>query len=461
MNYSRIACITCSVEFPAGIAVGSSSSLNFTEIDRNGKGELLVRGTAIAGVIRHEYLSRFGSDETDELFGKALDTRKGDGKRSCICFFDAILDTGKCPSVEERTHNSIDRHWGRVTKHALFSFACCPPGTSANLMIEIHGDNQEEILEDTSRIISILSDGIILGGNSNRGIGLTKVSGNPNSKIFEMQDIEQHAEYLDSKRHWKQDCNNFPREFLPLELDKNTNNTLKIQVDLKIPEGQDILVADGSGSMEPQRVTAADGKEYWRLPGSSLRGVVKAFITNLAAREGEKVAYSIEQMRKHDEEEIAERNGWLFHKPAEGDERKAELHEKYPVASLFGSLHAAGRLYISDAYIPLTDNGDQERIHVSVDTITGGAIESMLFSNKVLTSQGCPAGTCFSTQIIISDPQKREIRWLTSAIKAIDCGYLRIGSSKASGRLTLSNIPIAEGVRSDEFDTIWRELSDG
>lgn len=463
MSYSKIACIFCSVEFPAGIAIGTSSSLNLTEVDRNGKGKLVLRGTAISGVMRHEYLARYGEDETNDLFGKALDAKNDDGWSSRIQFFDSILDTGAGPSVERRTHNAIDRHWGRVTKHSLFSLECCPPRTGTGLMIEIHGDKKNDLEACILKVIYIIREGLILGGNSNRGIGLMKVSDDFCSRVFELQDIDQHAEYLDFRQLWKQGAFRLPWDILPADSAYDTYSKLRVQVDFRIPDGQDILIADGSGTMEPQRVTATDGNEYWRLPGSSLRGVMRAYIENLASREGERVAYSLERMREYteNEDEIADKKGWLFDKPSEGGERKAELHEEYPVASLFGSLHAAGRIHISDAYVPMIDNNDQERIHVAVDTISGGAIEGMLFSNRVLTSRCCTDVTYFRTYITVSDPDEREVRWIVTALRAINTGYLRVGSSKAAGRLSIPDIPIAEGKLSNELIAIWRELSNG
>ncbi len=459
MNYSKVSCITVDVVFPAGVALGASTSSNFTEIDRNGKGSVVIRGTAIAGVFRHAYSEFFSKESSDQLFGVAIDGKKNEGRFSRIRFFDSILSTGENGDVVARTHNSVDRHWGRVTKHALFSIEACPPGAYTSLLIEIHGENIDSLREETQSIASMLQKGMIFGGNSNRGIGLMKMSGKVKSRLFELQDIDDHSDYLNFKRLWKFKKISTPEKSIEHDSYPAEMDTLSIEVDLVIPDGQDLLIADAHGIMQPQDVVAVDGKEYWRLPGASVRGVMKAFITNLASKQGEKVAYSLEQLKKIDEDDVSANQGWLFQKPAEGGKREPSLHNEYPVASLFGSLHAAGRLHISDSYVPVSlTNGNQKRAHVAVDSITGGAIEGMLFTNNVLTSEICVSST-FTTRILIKNPEPKDVEWIVSALKAVDSGFLRLGSSKASGRLKISKIPEVRGKLCEKFEDTWKDMS--
>lgn len=459
MNYSRSVCIHSSVHFPAGVAMGASSSLNLTEVDRDGQGNLVLRGTALAGVIRHRYKELYGASETDDLFGQALDSRRDESRTSRILFFDSILDEGTGPEVQPRMHNSIDRHRGRVLSNALFSLECCPPGTRSSLMIEIHGEPNDVLDTYSSRIAGILRDGLILGGNSNRGIGFMEVTGDILFRMFELDDSDQYAEYLDFRRQWK--LGNSQLEWIPVPAEDTRCNDLNIRVDFRIPEGQDILISDGTGTMDPQSIIASDGKEYWRLPGSSLRGLMRSYIEHSAAKKGLKIAYTLDVMRKHSEDDVSAQIGWLFEKPGEGAKRKPELHELFPVASLFGSLHAAGRLHITDAFIPKEPDGSQERMHVSIDSISGGAIEGLFFSNSVITSACCSGDLAFSTRIILRAPQEHEIEWIVDALKAIDSGYLRVGSSKASGRLCIFRDPVAWGKMSEEFISAWKDKSNG
>jgi hypothetical protein len=72
-----------------------------------------------------------------------------------------------------------------------------------------------------------------------------------------------------------------------------------------------------------------------------------------------------------------------------------------------------------------------------LDAISGGAIEGMLFDNDVLT-----AGE-FNVKILVKDAKDYEAKWIAQTLKALDLGVLRIGSSKAAGRLELKDKPKA------------------
>ena len=97
---------------------------------------------------------------------------------------------------------------------------------------------------------------------------------------------------------------------------------------------------------------------------------------------------------------------------------------------------------------------EQLRKHVAVDRITGGAAESMLFENTVLTAYPNGNSLRFDVTMRIQDPTADEARWLAKTLKALDLGILRVGSSKSSGRLALVASPIATGPEADQFTTI-------
>ncbi len=135
-------------------------------------------------------------------------------------------------------------------------------------------------------------------------------------------------------------------------------------------------------------------------------------------------------------------------------------HDKCPVSRLFGSLHKAGRIHFSSAYCACSSNDAgsvtsvsevQKRKHVSIDYISGGGVNHMLYETAVLTSDN---NIEFKTQIHIEDPEETEIKKIAKTIKAIDFGILRIGSSKASGRLRLKEAPKAEGKNAEIVNNI-------
>jgi hypothetical protein len=60
----------------------------------------------------------------------------------------------------------------------------------------------------------------------------------------------------------------------------------------------------------------------------------------------------------------------------------------------------------------------------------------MLFSNGVLTKLGEP----FIVRIRIRDVQEHEAMWIARTLLAIDIGLVRLGSSKAAGRLEVKQV---------------------
>jgi CRISPR/Cas system CSM-associated protein Csm3 (group 7 of RAMP superfamily) len=118
---------------------------------------------------------------------------------------------------------------------------------------------------------------------------------------------------------------------------------------------------------------------------------------------------------------------------------------------LFGSLYARGRLHIADAFADLDSGDAQRRTHVTIDRVTGGTNEGFLFDNDVLTSNG---RLVFRTSLTVERPTVEEAAWLAASLRAIDLGILRVGSSKAGGRLALAAPPTASGPHHELFTAL-------
>ena len=86
----------------------------------------------------------------------------------------------------------------------------------------------------------------------------------------------------------------------------------------------------------------------------------------------------------------------------------------------------------------------------------------MLFENMVLLHD---EKIVFSIEIDLIRPKKNEVRRILDAIRALDRGVLRIGSSKSSGRLSLQGqatavVQVAEHATSDTRVSELNELVD-
>ena len=472
---TRIHRLTLSLLFPAGIAPGDGGDFNSLAIAKNGKGEPVLRGTALAGAIRHawrRHLERHGlnADEVkrqvENLFGFALDGELAThGQESRLVVPDSVLRVGQS-GVSPKTHHLRNRHTRVVADGGLFSLDACPPGTTATLTLWLQDDAEPaaDSVNFLQRLVGWLDSGMTLGGKSARGIGLVRLASPAIHHCHDLANLTEHAMFLDEHRAWRMNhSHEFPGTNLTAASDDASS--LKIAVSLVIPRGQDLLVGDGQGldfEIEPQRVTAADGQEYWRLPGASLRGLFRSWMTRLAAREGKPIADdAVRHLRARAvngdaaDQFNGDNLGWCF---LPQDQRKQGVAKtNCPIASLFGSLIQAGRIHIGDSLARCSAKKndrfpeEQMRMHVAVDRITGGAAESMLFRNSVLTAQPNGRSPQFDVAIRITDPTADEVRWLAKTLRALHVGVLRVGSSKSSGRLAVQGEPMPDGLQKDVF----------
>ncbi len=440
------------VEFPSGICAGGASAGNEIPMERNGKKEPVLRGSAIAGRLRHAF-SSCGQSFTagidlDKIFGTQPSGGEEDNNTGgCLIVEDAILDTGK-GKTSYRTYHLRDRHKGRVVDKGLFAVEICPPGTQADLIFWLKPEICEEAHKFACLIRAFLERGMIFGGNGNRGIGLARLrekhKNGPVYHAYNLSELEGYAAWLDAR-----DGNVAENQTVAIPILDIPENQLHICLELKIPEGQDIVVSYGPGETrqaEPGLTTGFDGRPYWEIPGSAFHGILRQWVTRLATREGYPVADHTTRYTPF-QEIPGDQLGWCF------EPENFKAHNNCMAARLFGSLHKAGRVHCTGAFAlagqelleDLTQyKGVQERTHVAIDPISGGAVNQMLFTTAVLTSD---CDKTFKTDWYIEMPDENEARWIAQTIMAVDTGLIRIGSAKASGRLKLIEPPQVSGPR--------------
>jgi CRISPR/Cas system CSM-associated protein Csm3 (group 7 of RAMP superfamily) len=469
--------LTIPLVFPAGLAPGAGKDGgNLLALATDGAGKPVLRGTAIAGVLRHAWArakdydaSALGQhNEVARWFGYALgDDASPEGNHnslpSPLRVADAPLFQG-ASAAERRQHNSIDRHSGSVREGGLFTLEALPPQTKATVVLHLHLHDETGAEDFLKEILGLVKSGLTFGGHGARGVGLARLDGEARHRRFELRDINDCAAALDESWAWR---NERPDAFTGdagFKADPEVKS-LHVTVNLAVPRGQDICIGSGMGvefPIEPQKVTAADGKSYWRLPGSSLRGCFRAWFARLAARAAlqgkcKPPTDSLERLQSSGEVPSGDEVGRLFHDRKTFKVNVARLQDKNtelkdvvtcPVASLFGSLYNAGRLHIADALSaePVQAKDRQHRKHVAVDRITGGASEGGLFDHAALLT-----GPRFTVEIVIHEPTELEAEWLADTLRAIDTGLIRIGCSKSAGRLALAETPKASGQHHKRF----------
>lgn len=450
--------------FPAGLSSGESSDGNLLTIARDGQGRPVLRGTAIAGVLRNAWKKMLNHEtaqphpDVEAIFGASQGARDSMLRPSALIVPDCPVGgatPGASLSTRSRTHNLINRHTGAVIDKGLFNVETLPPHCTLDLTLWLVLPDELSALAERfiSDIAALLEAGLIFGGRSARGIGRATLREKALVARYNLAQADSHADFLDHQWHWRLDPHRPPSNALPVPSSSVVANRLTINLLLQIPRGQDLLVGGGRGGAktdEPQIVADAAGREYWLLPGATLRGVLHGWISRLAAREGMNVAFSNERFLDIEDANLPIKPvdiAWGF---IPEDKRCPGADIPCVILSLFGSLARRGRIFISDSHCPVKPEHRQYRQHVVIDRISGGAIEGLLFANDVLISPA-DSRVMFPVTITIENPTADEARWLAQSIQALDLGVLRIGSSKAAGRLALAGPPQADGPHADLF----------
>lgn len=397
-KYYRISGV---VKFPEGLATGESRGANAIEIARNGEGLPVLRGTSIAGALRSA-LREVGVPEKSVCFwfGDKLEG-KNDFKASQIVVADVILDAGK-ETPETRMHNQVDRKTGSVADTALFGVEILPPQTKGQLLIYVIPRDEQPAENILRALEGVFATTLLLGGNRNRGIGRMD-AGDVKCYEFDCSTVEGFAKWQDIRYADRNGLQPDLSGYAPVSFGGESTQFVKnYKVMFKIPRGEDISVGYGKNldgdTCAPQYVYNAGGaKKYWRIPGSTFRGVIRSWMTHLAVKEGA------------------------------GEE---------PILDLFGTLEKRGRIHFTDAYCLAdpNENGEQRRDHVAIDRFSGGSVQGAKFSSKVLV------GNCtFEMNVSVVAPNAKELEWLKKTLLAIHLGVISVGSSKASGLLEIAN----------------------
>lgn len=449
------------LQFPHGVAPGEGSDYNVLRVARSGGGDPVLRGTALVGALRHAWRRRelaLPSDQDAQTRRATVDAREeyyfghaaseDDRAASKLTLNDAVLRSGQATGVA--THHRRSRHTGAVAGKALYSIESCPKDTTANVTLWLTEDDGTGG-EFLAALLGILQSHQTLGGKAARGFGDVQVD-MPRVAYRQYQLPDDYGSYLDDHRRWRA----APDELLdgePLAAAGDARpDQLVVRLELGVPRGQDILLGDGQGldhEIEPESIAAADGTRYWRLRGSAIRGILRAWFTRLAARESPDNPHAVA-------DNVARYQQWRADvEAAAGGGKPVDPYYRFeengpeancPVYALFGSPSSRGRIHVTNAYARCSNQEADEkcqelqtRMHVAVDRVTGGAAESMLFENTVLTSE---LDAPFGLTIRVDACQDHEANWLARTLTALHLGILRVGSSKSSGRLEIRDLHV-------------------
>ena len=201
---------------------------------------------------------------------------------------------------------------------------------------------------------------------------------------------------------------------------KRMVNQAKIEITIS-PVGPLLIKASDQGAdptkpdMEFVETYHKDGRSVY-LPGSSLKGAIRAHCERIVRTVGGKVSTC--DPLKRDSECKKLDNG-----------NSAELYKNTcTVCQIFGSTNISARANIADAYpVDTTKIKLEERNGVAIDRIFGSAVGGALFNFQVMT-----AGA-FTTKLKIKNFTTAQLALIALAIRDFDEQRIGIGFAKSRG----------------------------
>lgn len=160
--------LECTLTAQTPISVGGLGADAHSDIALavNGKGELYIPGTSLAGPLRDESNKDIWGyqDRTNQR------TRDAKGQASRVIVRDGLIVN---PSLEVREHVRISSTSGTAEDKLKFNRANLPKGTQ--IQVEIQLDTLDEADAEVDRLVGLLTSGMLrLGGAKTRGLGRVK-----------------------------------------------------------------------------------------------------------------------------------------------------------------------------------------------------------------------------------------------------------------------------------------------
>jgi CRISPR/Cas system CSM-associated protein Csm3 (group 7 of RAMP superfamily) len=135
---------TLVAETPLHIGGFGESADTDLPLAQNGKGELYIPGTSIAGVLRSWCEKNFGEDLTSKLFAPKRERGKEEGYASFVLIEDATIENADEVLTEIRDGVGIDRFYGVAADKAKYDRAVLPRGTKLNFVMTVEIGAQKE-----------------------------------------------------------------------------------------------------------------------------------------------------------------------------------------------------------------------------------------------------------------------------------------------------------------------------
>lgn len=254
-------------ETPLYVGGWDTSAVADLAVARDGLDRPVIPGTSIAGAVRAWLAGTGRQDDLDDLFGWA---RKQDGKPSRIRVDDAPVIGGQV-ALQVRTGVGIDRNTRSAAAGFLYEREVLPAGTRFAFRLvadEPSGDGPDVAGAFTAVTAALRAGHVRLGAARTRGLGRVRLE-HAETRTTNLADRSGLRSWLTGTAAW---------QALTDPATAEQPGRLTITVDWR--PVSPVLVKDSlQGALVdilPLTATTADGKVRLLLPGSSVKGVLRA-----------------------------------------------------------------------------------------------------------------------------------------------------------------------------------------
>lgn len=380
---------------PLHIGCGSDQRSDM-DILLDSNGEPFIPATALVGVLRHGIKTN-NPDFEKRFWGFAKDK---DGRQSAICCSDLI-----CQSITPkvvRDSIKIDNQTSMVKYKGKYDYEILERGATFSLNIEISYFNDDEtfVKKMAATIIDLLKNGkILVGGKTNNGLGQIKMEKDA-VKIYHFEFSKKQDVFHWISRNFSHD-NIIQADVLGSPFEMIPNN---FHMDVTLALKNSLIIRSYPNDPEMSDAVHMKSLDDWILPGSSLKGAIRA--------RAERIVNTLSIPEKKSGKIVDQLFGFVDEKnTGKGSAQK-------------------GRIRVHEIILPRFISELQNRI--KIDRFTGGTIEGALFDSMPLF---CDDGQkVFKILITVSDCRREEAGLLLLVLKDLWTGDLAVGGEKNVGR---------------------------
>jgi len=253
------------------VAHGDSGMTDDIVCLRDGQGRLIIPGTALAGVLRHQLgkNKKWGDDHdpADPLPPRPAQDTWG----SSVWVEDSVMTSpqqGHTLTMERRDGVGIDRVTGTAETGVLYSREVVPANTQFDVRITVEqpaADQGDEARDLFVAVVTLLKAGISVGGATSRGLGRITLQGTPRLECRKVDTKKSMIALLRGGHGQKVDVNG-----------RSRNSRTSIEVPWR-PTGPLLVMAAANGLADGVPLATESGGEVrFVIPGSSIKGVLRA-----------------------------------------------------------------------------------------------------------------------------------------------------------------------------------------